>query len=247
MSLMIVRRALPVLGLVVALATPARADAEWCFPYKGPVLPSGSVVPPRARIAFHSDYTGNTAPLTATLNGKPVQVTRSSRIMSPFYAVTAVIESDETGDLVVTLGKHAPLRYTVSAAAMPSAVPGTVGRATGRLGSDEDEFSGLVIRLPEGTPALFAQVRHRDAADQPWHAFEVPLYTPAADPRPAIRIGEFGCGDRNATLGILERGFELEVTITLADATVVPVTGLAKRMTLPEALPPQPRPKNARR
>ena len=241
------RSVLLAIGLVVALAAPAHADMEWCFPYKGPVLRSGSVVPPRARLAFQSDYTGNSAPLTATINGKPVQVTRSSRIVSPFYVITAVIESDETGDLVVTFGKSPPLRYKVSSAAMPVAVAGTIGRATGHLGSDEDEFTGLAIRLPEGTPALFAQVRHRDASDQPWHSFEVPLYTPLGDPRPAIRIGEFGCSDRNASLAILERGFELEVSVTLADATVVPVTGLAKRMTLPEPLPPQPRPKNARR
>jgi hypothetical protein len=241
------RSALLVLGLVATLAAPAHADMEWCFPYEGPVLPDGSVVPPRPRLAFYTTVGHETDKLTATIDGKPVQVTRSTARPLNFFLVTAVIESDRTGDLVVTFGARPPLRYTVSSAALPTEVPATVGRATGRLGSDEQEFNGLAIRLPEGTPALLAHVRHRDAPDQPWHALDVPLYTPVADPRPAIRIGEFGCGDRNASLAILARGFELEVTVTLADATVVPVTGLAKRMTLPEALPPQPRPRNARR
>ena len=242
------RRALPSLALVLLLgvAAPAHADMEWCFPYHGPVLPGGTVVPPRARLAFYTASPHHEAPLTATLDGKPVQITRSTVIASPFFLVTAVIESDRTGALVVTFGTRPPVHYTVTSAPMPTGVPATIGRAHGHLGSDEEEFSGLALRLPAGTPALFAHVRHRDAADQPWRSFDVPLYSPASDPRPAIRIGEFGCGERNASLEILERGFELEVSVTLADATVVPVTGLAKRMTLPERLPPQPRPKNAR-
>lgn len=242
---MLVRRALPLL-LVTALVAPAAADAEWCFPYKGPVLQDGTTVPRRPRLAFQTDYSHEGDKLAATINGKPVQITRSTRIAAPFYLVTAVIESDETGTLEVTFGATT-LRYSVTAASMPTEVPATIGRAMGHLGSDQEEFSGLAIRLPVGTPALFAEVKHRDASDQPWHSIDVPLYTPAEDPRPAIRIGEFGCGERNASLPILERGFELEVTVTLADATVVPVTGLAKRMTLPAPLPPQPYPRNRRR
>ncbi len=60
-----------------------------------------------------------------------------------------------------------------------------------------------------------------------------------------IRVGQFAC-QANADLATLSRGFDIEATVTLADGRIVPVTGLAKHMTLPAALPPQPRPKNQR-
>lgn len=165
------RPTLPALvAAALAAAAPAQADAEWCFPYQGPVLPGGSIVPRHARLAFHTDYRHEADKLTATIDGAPVQITRSTMIAAPFYLVTAVIESDRTGELVVTFGANAPLHYTVTSAAMPAEVPATIGRATGHLGSDEEEFSGLAIRLPVGTPALFAEVKHKHAPEEPWQS-----------------------------------------------------------------------------
>jgi len=239
------RFALLALALVVVLAVPARADEEWCFPSQGPVLPSGTIVPPRARIAFRTDGGHEKDPLTATIDGTPVKVTRSTVVASPFFLVVATIDSDRTGELAVSFAGLPALHYTVASFGPPKEIPGAVSRAMEQRNFDAEVFHGLAIRLPEGTPAVLATVKHRPSEDLPWKLIQVPLYTPPGESRPVIRIGQFEC-ESNANLDVLARGFDLDVTVMLADGSTVPVA-VAKHMAMPEPLPPQPRPKNARR
>lgn len=241
-----------VVGLALVLAliartTPSHAEFVMCLGGQGATPPPGAVLPPRPRLAFYSDRNLRLPDkVTATIGGTPVVVTKTSTTSPPFHILTIAIDSARTGELVVTYEHHAPLRYTVKPIAMPKDVPGTIGRFTGDVtGPRTEEFDGLAIRLPENTPAIVAHVRHRSGEAQAWLPLDVALYTPPESQRPMIRVGRFAC-ESNADLAALSRGFELEVTVTLADGRTVPVTGLAKRMTLPAALPPQPRPKNQR-
>jgi hypothetical protein len=235
-------------ALVATAASPARAEFVMCLGGQGATPPAGSVLPPRPRLAFYTDrHLRVPDKITATIGGSPVKLTKSSTSSPPFTILTIAIESDRTGELVVTYENHAPLRYTIKPIEMPKEVTGTIGRFQGGeiSGAQSEEFDGLAIRLPEATPAIIAHVRHRPQDTALWLALDVALYTPPGSQRPMIRVGQFAC-DSNADLASLARGFELEVTVTLADGRTVPVTGLAKRMTLPAALPPQPRPKNQR-
>jgi hypothetical protein len=44
----------------------------------------------------------------------------------------------------------------------------------------------------------------------------------------------------------MRKGFDLDVDVMLADGSKRTVTALAPHMTLPDPLPPQPQPRNAR-
>jgi hypothetical protein len=238
---------LVVLVVLVALTAPARAEFVMCIGGQGATPPDGSIVPPRAHLAFYSDRNLRLpGKVTATLGGKPVKVTTSSKQSSPFNLLTVVIDSDQTGDLVVLYENHGALHYRVRPLELPKEVTGLATRyASDRSGARGEEFNGLAIRLPEDTPAVFAHVRLRPSESALWLDLDVALYTPPESRRPMIRAGQFAC-ESNADLAALARGFDLDVTVTLADGTKRMVTGLAKHMTLPAPLPPQPRPKNQR-
>lgn len=232
------------LALVAALTAPAHAEFVMCIGGQGAAPRPGAVLPPRPHLAFYSDRSLRLPEkVTATIGGAPVKVKRSSTSSSPFNILAIAIESDRTGELVVTYENHAPLRYTVKAIELPKDVPGTIGRFSAD-GARGEEFDGLAIRLPEDTPAVLAHVKIRPPGEV-WHPLVVALYTPPESKRPMIRVGQFAC-DSNIAPVILAKGFDLEVTVTLADGRSVPVTGLATHMTLPTPLPPQPRPKNQR-
>lgn len=234
------------LGLA-AMAAPARAEFVMCIGGQGATPPPSSTVPPRAHLAFYSDRNLRLPDkVTAKIDGTPVKVTKTTTTSVPFHILEIAIDSDRTGTLVVTYENHAPLTYTVRAIEMPKQVAGTIGRFQGDVtGARSEDFDGLAIRLPESTPAIIAHVKHRPGETAQWLTLDVALYTPAESLRPMIRVGQFAC-EANADLAALARGVDLEVTVTLADGRTVPVTGLAKHLTLPAALPPQPRPKNQR-
>lgn len=240
------RPALVLLALVAAMARPAHAEFVMCLGGQGASPPAGTALPPRPHLAFYSDRNLRLPDkVTATIGGTPVKVTKSVTRSLPFNILVIAIDSDKVGTLVVTYENHAPLRYPIKALQLPRAVPGTIGRVTGAEpgAAAGEQFDGLAIRLPEEMPAIVAHVEHRPAASELWSRVDVALYTPPGSQRPMIRVGRFAC-EANAELATLARGFDLEVTVTLADGRTVPVTGLAKHMTLPAPLPPQPRAKN---
>lgn len=236
------------LALVGAAASPVRAEFVMCLGGQGATPPPGSVLPRRPQLVFYSDRNLRLpGKVTATIGGTAVKIYQRSITASPFNILVVLIESDKTGELVITYENHAPLRYTVKALEMPKEITGTIGRFQGGEigGARSEEFDGLAIRLPENTPALVAEVKHRPADPEIWQTVTVPLYTPPGSQRPMIRVGQFAC-DANVPLAILAKGFDLEVSVTLADGSKRPVTGLATHMTLPAVLPQQPRPRNQR-
>ena len=217
-----------------------------CIGGQGATPPPSSVLPPRPRLAFYSDrHLRLPDKVTATIGGAPVKVTKTSATSPPFNILTLAIDSDKTGELVVTYENHAPIRYTVKRIEMPTEVTGTISRFSGDpFDARSEEFDGLAIRLPEDTPAIVAHVKIRPPGEL-WQPLDVALYTPPGSRRPMIRVGQFAC-EANVPLVVLAKGFEIETSVTLADGRTVPVTGVAKQMTLPAPLPPQPRPKNQR-
>lgn len=235
------------LALVATMTATARAEFVMCIGGQGAAPPAGAVVPPRAHLAFYSDRNLRLPDkVTATIDGKPVKVTRQTTTSSPFNLLTIAIDSDRVGKLVVTYENYAPITYTVRAIEMPKEVTGTISRVTSDdAGPRREEFEGLAIRLPENTSAITAHVKHRPGPGGIWFDIDVALYTPPESQRPMIRVGQFAC-EANADLASLSRGFDVEVSVTLADGSTRTLTNLAKHMTLPAALPPQPRPKNQR-
>lgn len=226
---------------LVAVLAPSLADAGSCSVATNTALPETTVVPPRARLVLYSGF-----PLadraTATIAGKRVPVSVRSTLAFPFQLAIISIDSDRTGPLALWIGE-VPLRYTVKRVAMPDTIPGVIQHVVPSVGAEM--FEGLGIRLPPGTPAILAHVKIRADDTAPWHELDVPLYTPRFEARPMIRVGAFDCIS-NAPPGLLAGTFDLDVSVTLADGTTRPVTGLATRVKLPEPLPPQPRPKNRR-
>jgi hypothetical protein len=236
--------ALPVL-LVAVLATPARAEFVMCIGGQGAAPASGTTVPPHAQLAFYSDRSLRLPDkITATIDGTPVKVKKTvgnTRAAAPFMILTIEIDSDKTGTLVVKYDGHAPLTYTVKPVAIPKEIAGVTGRYQAERG---ESFDGLAIRLPADTPAIVGHISYSTDGVM-WSDVDVVAYTAANETRPMLRVGQFEC-DANVPTAVLARGFDIEATVTLADGSTRPVTGIAKHMTLPEPLPPQPRPKNAR-
>jgi hypothetical protein len=240
-------RLIPIL-LVALAATEARAEFVMCLNGQGMVPAPGTVVPPHARILYYGDQNLNMPQkITAKIGGKPVQVARAERRSSPFKMVVIEIDSDRTGDLVVDFDGRPPVRWTVKAMEMPKEITGTTARyrAPAHPGEPGESFDGLVIKLPEGTPAVLGTVKVRRDADAAWQNIESPIYTPVSETRPQIRVGEFDCAS-NASLSELSHGFDMEVSVMMLDGSSRKVTGFPPHLWLPAPLPPQPKPKNQR-
>jgi hypothetical protein len=243
-------RSLALACLLIAVATSAaRAEFVMCIGGQGAAPAAGSTVPPHAHLAFYSDRTLRLpTKVTATIDGATVKVKNAITkpfAATPFQILSIEIDSARTGTLVVTYENHAPLTYQVKAGAMPKDISGVIGRYQGPQSNGRgEEFDGLAIRLPAGTPAVIGHIRWRHAGDA-WSELDVAAYTADNETRPMLRVGQFAC-DSSVPLVDLARGFDIEATVMLADGSTRPVTGLAPHMTLPEPLPPQPRPKNAR-
>lgn len=240
-------RLLPLVFVALA-AAPARAEFVMCLNGQGVVPAPGTIVPPHARIVFYTDQNMN-APqkITAKVGGKPVQVSRAERRSSPFKTVVIEIDSDRTGELAVDFDGRPVMKWTVQEMVMPKEVTGVTARYRAPAHDDEpsESFDGLVIKLPVGTPAVLGTVKIRMNASAPWLEISAPIYKPVSETRPQIRIGEFECAS-NASLEELARGFDLEATVLMLDGSSRKVTGFAPHLTLPAALPPQPRPRNQR-
>jgi hypothetical protein len=225
--------------LVVTLATvEARAEEfVMCIDGQGVVPTPGTVVPPHARIVYYTDQ-NLSAPqkITAKIGGKAVEVSRAERRAPPFKILVIEIDSDRTGDLAVDFDGRPTVRWTVKAMDMPKEVPGITARYRAPAHPGE---------LPEDTPAVLGTVKVRPAANAPWQDIYSPIFKPASETRPQVRVGQFDCA-ANASLPELARGFDLEVSLLMLDGSSRKVTGLAPHLTLPTPLPPQPRPKNQR-
>jgi hypothetical protein len=235
--------------LIVALAAaPAHAEFVMCIGGQGAVPAPATVIPPRAHIAYYSDRSLRLPDkLTATIGGTAVKVKTRTVNAPPFRVLVTEIESDRTGELVVTYDGFSPIKYTVKPVAMPKEVAGTIGRAGMPTASfaRTEVFDGLVIRLTEGTIATIAHVKLRTDEKTPWTTLDVPMFMAPGESRQMIRVGQFEC-QANVNLALLARGFDIEASVTLIDGTTRKVANVAPRMTLPERLPAQPRPKNQR-
>lgn len=230
-------------------ATPARAEFVMCVGGQGLVPAASSVVPPHARIIYYADQNlGIPQKVSATIDGRPVPVVKKVLLATPFQMLVLEIDSSRTGALVVTFDQRQPLRWTVKEMTMPKQVTGVAARYQGPAhpGERGEGFDGLAIRLPEGTPAVMSHVKVRTEPDAAlWLETDVPIYTPASESRPMIRVGQFDCAS-NISPSLLQHGFDLEVMVTLSDGSTRKVSDLAPHMSLPAPLPPQPRPKNQR-
>lgn len=234
--------------LVAVAAAPARAEFVMCIDGQGAVPAPATVIPPRAQIAYYSDRNLRLPDkVSATIGGIAVKLKKRTVNAPPFKVLVTEIESDRTGELVVTYESSSPIKYTVKPLAMPKEVAGTIGRGGSPTSSfpHHEFFDGLVIRLTEGTSATLAHVKLRADERSPWITVEVPLFTAPGESRQMIRVGQFECAS-NVDLALLSRGFDIEASVTLIDGTTRSVTNVAPRMTLPARLPAQPRPKNQR-
>src|SRR4051812_19338183 len=103
-----------------------------CIGGQGVVVPAGSVIPPHAQLAYYSDRNLRLPDkVTATIGGAAVKVTNKSAFARPFNVLVTEIDSDRTGELVLTYENHAQLKYTVKAIAMPRQITGVIGRGQG--------------------------------------------------------------------------------------------------------------------
>ena len=231
------------LAALALSAAPARAEFVMCINGQGISPPAGTTVPPHARLVYYVDQNlGTPQTVTATIDGKAVAVKKTEVKAGPFKLVTVEIDSDRTGALGVKWDSRPAVPYRVKARTMPSEVTGVIGRYQGRSRPSEvsDAFDGLAIRLPVDTPAVIGHIKVRHAGDDLWVTTDIAIITPAGETRPMIRVGQFDCA-ANIPLGMIERGVDLEVSVTLLDGTTRPVRGLAPHLTLPTPLPPQPR------
>lgn len=231
------------LALVVLRPTQARA-AVACAPAKGFAPAAGATVLPRAKLVYYSEDR-EPPKFTARIDGRkvPVKVT-ALPTGAAAHLVTVEIDSDRTGSLEIGADGVASARWKVSKKAeMPKEVPVAIGRFERNIphSTVRENYLGLAIRLPKGTPATFATVKLRRDAQGPWTELVVPvLGRDFDDPRPVIRIGELGCTS-NFSAPMLVAGVDIDVTLTLADGSTRPAKDLAPHLTLPAALPPQPK------
>jgi hypothetical protein len=234
--------------LVSLTAAPARAEFVMCIGGQGAVPAPDTVIPPHAQLVFYSDRALRLPDkITARIGGTAVKVKKRTVNAPPFNVLITEIDSARTGELVVTYESMAPIKYTVKAVALPKEVVGTIGRGgTPAVSfSGSETFDGLVIRVTEGTLATIAHVKLRTDEKASWTTVDVPMFVAPGESRQMIRVGQFEC-QSNVDLALLNRAFDIEVSVTLIDGTIRPVTNVAPRMTLPARLPAQPRPKNQR-
>lgn len=245
MSSLGVRIALPfVLALpgILARPTPAHAIAA-CNNNEGFAPAFATTVPPHAKLVFYTD-SRNTPEFTAKIAGKKVPVKVTALPSGSSTRVTLLeIDSERVGTLQLDAGGWPSVTLTVAKKArMPKEVPVVIGRFERNIphSTVRENFLGLAIRLPKGTPAVAATVKLRRDAQAAWTELVVPVSArDFDDARPVIRIGELGCSN-NYSVPLLESGVDIEVTLMLADGTTRPAKDLAPHVTLPAALPAQP-------
>jgi hypothetical protein len=223
-------------ALVVFAPQPARA-AVACYE-QGFAPAPGTILPPHAQVAFHSD--GSVPEATATLDGKPVALKRTVLPGSVGIKVAVFeVQSNATGTLeLVSQWGDVLARYPVVQVKVPAELPVTSERMyrPGKWGTMQRpyNFDGLAIHLPKHAPAIYAHVKVRRDDDAPWSELDLPVYVavPQFHDDPQVWIGEVGCTS-NYSQQLLEKGVDLEVTIGLIDGTRVPIKGLAAHLTLP--------------
>src|SRR4051812_11541711 len=97
------------------LATPARAEFVMCIQGQGASPPLGSIVPPRAHVAFYTDRNMRApSKVSATIDGVAVKATMAKLAPSgdaAFQIVHVQIDSDRTGKLVITYDGAIPATY----------------------------------------------------------------------------------------------------------------------------------------
>lgn len=233
------------LALVLTDSRPADAFAA-CNNNYGLAPRTGATLPPKAKlVAFTDLQSWSTHQYTATLDGTPVNLKVTKKVVAPYYLTELEVGSNRAGTLKVYAGtdtKDKPMAtYTVKAGAvMPKQIAATTQRFTQNIqhSTVKELFDALAIDFGDA-PAILAHIKIRRDDKASWSEFDLPVHanTHIAKKASLALIGELGCKS-NYTVSLLEAGVDLEVTAMLPDGTSVPVT-LPKRVTIPKA-PKQP-------
>lgn len=219
-------------ALVLLRPSPAHAISA-CTNNEGFAPAKGTVLPPHPRLVY---YTGNwRGDIQATINGKKVP-TKISRLVSgsSTRVVLVEIDSDLTGTLKIGIDKPTEAYTIKKKVVTPTKLAVTTGRYFHKIPhtSTRELFDGLAIRLPSKTAAIYAHVKLRRDATADWRELDLPIVVDETDKKSTIRVGEIGC-TTNYSVSLLEQGIDIEVMVTLADGTAIPVTGLPARVTIP--------------
>jgi hypothetical protein len=208
-------------------ALPAHAIAS-CGNNDGLVPRAGTELPPHARLlAFSDDSDGGGGPTyVARIDGKVVPLKSKRLASAPYQMELLEVDSDRTGTLTISgrwgTSESELAKYPVRAGAkMPKDVQGTTSRFTANIPHTtvKEKFDGLAISVGDATPAILAHVRIRRDAQSPWQELDMPVHSKdRIARRTAVLLGELGC-TQNSSVALLERGVDLEVTVTLVDGT----------------------------
>lgn len=246
-------KALLVLALFAAALAPRPAHAfSACNNNDGFAPRKGVVLPKHARLLAFGDRKSRADwKYSATLAGKPVPLKVTKMSVAPYYMTQLEVDSDNIGTLVIYQGDKQTTasevaRYEVKAnAGLPKEVAGTPRRFTRNIqhSTVKELYDVLAIDFDDATPAILATIKIRRDAAGAWSTFDVPVNTgDFMDTRTSVRIGALGCTS-NYTVGLLEQGVDLELTVTLADGSKRPVKLPAQHVTLPKKptdyLPPR--------
>jgi hypothetical protein len=223
---------------LASLSAPRDAHAiAACYTNQGFAPSEDTALPPHARVVYYTDSNSTRRAPTATLGGKPVELKISILKSAPYTFTVMEVDSDKTGKLVITFPEGATATYTIAKEAeLPKEIPVITGRFVRHMHHTtvKENFDGLAVRLPAGTPAIMAHVKLRRDDKAPWSEYDVPVAPhDFQDKRPVIRMGELGC-TQNYTVALLENGVDIEATITLVDGTTRPAKDLAAHVTLPK-------------
>jgi hypothetical protein len=218
---------------VLAVVQPQRAHAiAACYSNHGFAPGPGAVLPPRARVVYFDDSGGDTA-FTATIGGKSVPVTVTALTTGSATRIFVIqIDSDRTGRLVISDGQSRTKFAVRKRVAMPRRLPVKLERyyVNMRHSTVKEVYDGLTLRLPAKTLAISAHVRLRRDTAADWLELEVPVAV--VDRQSVIRLGELGCS-RNYSVGLLESGVDIEVTVTLVNGTTLPLADLPAHVVAP--------------
>jgi len=226
-----------IVGLLVVMSSVRAAHAiSACEGEDGWSPQSGSVLPPRARIAYWTDDGDDALQFSVKLDGKAVAIKTTKVVSKPYVIRVIEIDSARTGTLEVSVktphGAPQKLTYTIKrGVTFAKQAKATTSRYHKKIPhtSVREVFDGLAIAV--NVPALYAHVKIRRDAQSQWRELDVPL----VDGKTA-RIGEIGCAS-NYTPQLLEQGVDIEATVMTPAGSQIPIAGLT-RVTLPKLAKP---------
>lgn len=235
----------------VSLAfAPRSADAfSACGNNWGTAPRPGTVVPKWPKIVVFDEREYLTkVDYSAQIDGKAVAIKKTTKLVAPYYMTLLEVTSDKAGTLVIFRGSKMDevARYTIDPKLVLPGKTDTIAATTRRLTRNirhttvKELYDVLAIDLPE-LPMISATVKIRRDDKVPWQEFELPINTGdwMEKTKNVIRIGALGCSS-NYNPGLIEKGVDLEVSVTLADGTTRKVKLPAARTSIPPLPPKKP-------